>query len=49
MAGDHGYESGHMDISQHQKTWTGFVKFIEWSIGGIFVLMLFMLIFRTNG
>ena len=24
-----------MDICQHKKTWAGFVKFIEWSLGGI--------------
>jgi len=47
MAGEH-YESGHMDISQHKKTWTGFVKFIEWSMGGIGIVMIFMLIFRTH-
>jgi hypothetical protein len=47
MADEH-YEQGHMDISQHKKTWAGFVKFIEWSMGGIALLMVFMLIFRTH-
>jgi len=46
---DHGYEPGGMDITQHKKTWAGFVKFINWSLAGIGVLMLFMLIFRTHG
>lgn len=49
MAGDHGGASGDMDISQHRKTWTGFVKFIEWSLGGIFVLMFLLMLFRTHG
>jgi hypothetical protein len=47
MAGEH-YEPGHMDISQHKKTWAGFVLFIEWAMGGIGLLMLFMLVFRTH-
>jgi hypothetical protein len=49
MAGGQGTEPGMMDVSQHKKTWAGFVKFIEWSMGGIFLLMLFLLVFRTNG
>lgn len=46
---DHGYEPGHMDITQHKKTWAGFVKFINISLASIGVLMLLMLIFRTHG
>lgn len=49
MAGEHGYEPGHMDISQNKKAWVGFVKFVEWSLIGIGVLMVLMLVFRTNG
>jgi hypothetical protein len=48
MAGEH-YEPGHMDISQHKKTWSGFVRFTTWSIVLIGALMTFMLIFRTHG
>jgi len=46
---DHGYEPGQMDITQHKKTWGGFVKFINWSLASIGVLMLFLMIFRTHG
>jgi hypothetical protein len=46
---DHGYEPGQMDITQHKKTWGGFVKFINWSLAGIGALMLFLMIFRTHG
>ena len=49
MAGDDGHKSGSMDISQHRKNWSGFVKLVEWSLGGIAVLMVFLLIFRTHG
>ena len=49
MAGDHGYEPGTMDISQHKKAWTGFVKFVEWSLIGIGLLMFLLMIFRTHG
>jgi Bacterial aa3 type cytochrome c oxidase subunit IV len=48
MAGDHGNEAGHMDVSQHRKTWAGFVKFIEISIVLIGVLMFFLMLFRTH-
>jgi len=49
MAGDHGYEPGAMDISQHKKTWSFFVKLTMWSIILIGGLMVFLLIFRTHG
>jgi hypothetical protein len=48
MAADH-YEPGHMDISQHKKTWAGFVKFIEISLVLIGIAMFLMMLFRTNG
>jgi hypothetical protein len=48
MTADHGYESGHMDISQHKKTWSGFVKFIEISIVLVGVLMFLLMLFRTH-
>jgi len=49
MAGGHGYEPGHMDISQHTKTWSGFVRFTTWSLVLIGVLMFALMLFRTNG
>ena len=47
MADDH-YEPGHMDISQHKKTWSGFVKFTEISIVLIGALMFLLMLFRTH-
>jgi len=49
MAADHGQQGGSMDISEHRKNWNGFIKLVEWSLGGIAVLMVFLLIFRTHG
>jgi hypothetical protein len=49
MAGGHGYEPGHMDISQHRKTWSGFVRFTAWSLGLIGMLMFVLMLFRTHG
>ena len=49
MAGGHGYEPGTMDISQHKKTWAGFVRFTSWSIALIGILMFVLMLFRTNG
>ncbi len=48
MAGDHDYESGHMDISQHKKTWSGFVRFTEISIVLIGIAMFLLMLFRTH-
>lgn len=49
MAGEHGYEPGAMDISQHRKTWGLFVKLVSWSLGLIGALMFFLMLFRTHG
>jgi hypothetical protein len=49
MAGDHGNGGGTMDITQHKKAWAGFVKFIEWSIVSIGLLMFLLMLFRTHG
>lgn len=49
MASDHnGYQSGQMDISEHQKTWAGFVTFTKWSTIGCIAIMIFLAIFRTH-
>ncbi|MEI9930097.1 MAG: aa3-type cytochrome c oxidase subunit IV [Rhizomicrobium sp.] len=48
MAADHDYEPGHMDISQHKKTWAGFVKFTELSIVFIGIAMFLLMLFRTH-
>jgi len=49
MAGDHGADGGSMDISQHRKTWAGFVRFTTWSIALIALLMFVLMLFRTHG
>ena len=45
---DH-YVSGSMDISQHQRAWVGFLTFVKYSLGFIFLVMIFLAIFRTHG
>jgi Bacterial aa3 type cytochrome c oxidase subunit IV len=49
MAGDHGHEPGTMDITQHKKTWSFFVKLTTWSLILIGLLMFFLMLFRTHG
>jgi len=49
MAHDHSeYEAGQMDISEHQKTWVGFMAFMKWSTIGCLAIMIFLAIFRTH-
>jgi hypothetical protein len=45
---DH-YTPGSMDISQHQRSWAGFVTFVKYSVGFILLVMIFLAIFRTHG
>jgi hypothetical protein len=47
--GGHDYVPGTMDISQHKRTWSGFVRFTSWSIALIGILMFFLMLFRTHG
>jgi hypothetical protein len=47
---DAGHDGGgSMDITQHQKTWAGFVWLVKWSLIGILLIMVFLAIFRTHG
>jgi hypothetical protein len=39
---------GSMDLTDHMRTWTGFASHIKWSLGGIFLIMVFLAIFRTH-
>ncbi|MGB0382063.1 MAG: aa3-type cytochrome c oxidase subunit IV [Alphaproteobacteria bacterium] len=39
------YEEGSMDISEHQRTWNGFVKLVQWGIISCVALLVFMAIF----
>lgn len=49
MTGGHGEGGGSMDITQHRKTWSGFVRFIEWSLAAIGLTMFLLMLFRTHG
>lgn len=51
MSGDtsHGSDEGTMDISDHVKTWNGFIQLVKWVIVGNVVLLAFLAIFRTHG
>ncbi len=46
---DTGHSSGgQMDISQHQKDWLGFLKFVKWQLVLIGIIMVGLAIFRTH-
>ena len=48
-AHDHGdYQPGHMNISEHMKSWHGFTVFTKWSLIGILLIMAFLAFFRTH-
>jgi hypothetical protein len=38
-----------MDISEHMRTWNGFLSLVKWIIIGTIILMIFLAIFRTHG
>lgn len=44
---DH-YAHGAMDISQHQRAYSGFVSFVKYSLAFILLVMVFLAIFRTH-
>ena len=44
---DHGAGSS-MDLADHLRTWRQFTGLIKWSIAGIGLIMLVLLIFRTH-
>jgi hypothetical protein len=49
-AHDHnGEQPGTMDISEHVRTWKLFTGLVKWSMAGLALLMLVLLIFRTHG
>lgn len=49
MAHDSDYQPGSMDISQHQRSYAGFLTFAKWALIGILLIMVFLAIFRTHG
>jgi hypothetical protein len=48
MAQDPEYHVGSMDISQHKKTYQGFISGSKWTFGFIMLIMVFLAIFRTH-
>ena len=43
------YVPGSMDISQHQRAYSGFLSFVKYSMGFILLVMIFLAVFRTHG
>lgn len=41
-------EHGHMDISEHMKTWKRFTSLVKWGIAANVGLLVFLAIFRTH-
>jgi hypothetical protein len=50
MTAPHGsdYQPGSMDISQHRKTYEGFLTGSKWTFIFCLAIMVFLAIFRTN-
>jgi hypothetical protein len=46
---EHGSDSGSMDMSEHLRTWNGFLTFVKWMVIGSAALLIFLAIFRTHG
>lgn len=48
MAQESEYKVGSMDISDHRKTYEGFLTVTRWSFAAAVLLMIFLAIFRTS-
>jgi hypothetical protein len=50
MSSPHGadYQPGSMDISQHKKTYSGFLTASKWTFLLVVGIMVFLAIFRTH-
>ncbi len=48
MAEEHGDTHATADLSEHLRTWRSFLSVIKWNILGAVILLLALLIFRTN-
>ena len=49
MAHDTDHQPGSMDITQHQKTYAGFLTGSKWTFGFVLLIMVFLAFFRTHG
>jgi hypothetical protein len=45
---DHGSDQGTMDISDHVRTWNGFLALVKWVVIGNIALLAFLAAFRTH-
>jgi hypothetical protein len=45
----HAPDSGHTDMSEHLRTWHGFLSFMKWQVVAVVVLLIILAIFRTHG
>jgi hypothetical protein len=41
-------DSGHADMTEHLKTWNGFLAFVKWMVIANIGLLAFLAIFRTH-
>jgi hypothetical protein len=46
---EHGSDNGSMDMSEHLRTWNGFLTLVKWMVIGSAALLIFLAIFRTHG
>ena len=45
---EHGSSSGSTDLTEHLRTWKGFLVLIKWSVIAILLIMGLMAIFRVH-
>jgi hypothetical protein len=37
------------DMAEHIRTWKGFIRFLQWQVAGVVIVLVFLAIFRTHG
>jgi hypothetical protein len=47
--GGHEPEAGTMDISEHLRTWNGFLTLTKWIAIGSGAVLIYLAVFRTHG
>jgi hypothetical protein len=47
MAHESEHHVGSMDITQHRKTYEGFLSFVKWSFSGAILVLILLAVFRT--
>ena len=47
--GEHGSDTGSMDMREHLRTWHGFLAFMKWQVIGAAIVLFLLAIFRTHG